>query len=237
MEDLSKYSLWLEKTFKEINVVITGDHLVLTSGKHSGAYINLRLLAGYTDILYGIGRIIALAIDEHENDLDCIDHDYRKRIVIVGPETLGRTFAEFTAIAGGFDKFAWCDMKKDFMTEKDSAEWNPKLNFAEMVNGAWCYIIDDLLTTSKSVKLVKQLIEETGGNVKGVVVVVRRDQEVTAETVGVPWLYPLLDVNATEFKAHEADSCPLCKDQVPMRLRPGHGHEWIKEHENYPVAD
>lgn len=228
-------SVWLEQQLNEFNAVITNSHLVLTSGKHSDGYINLRVLAGQVDVLYEVGEMIAAAIDGRENDIedDISDGDYGKNIVIVGPETLGRTLTEFTAFAGGFESFVWCNMKKD-EEGNDVAEWNPKLNFAEMVNGARCYIIDDLLTTAKSVKLAKQLVEETGGKVEGVIVVVRRSQEVTAEAAGVPWLYPLLDVSG--FNIHEADSCPLCEAKVPMKLRPGHGHEWIKDHLDYPTC-
>jgi orotate phosphoribosyltransferase len=229
----TKGAAWVEQQLNRFNAVITKSHLVLTSGKHSDGYINLRVLAGHTDVLREIGASIAEAITGRESELATTlsDIDIAKPVVIVGPETLGRTLAEFTAIAGSFGYFAWCDMKKD--VDGDFAEWNPKLDFPEIINGSICYIVDDLLTTAKSVKLVKQLIEETGGKVEGVVVVVRRDQEVTAEVAGVPWLYPLLDVSG--FNIYEADSCPLCAAKKPMKLRPGHGYEWIKDHEDYPV--
>lgn len=227
---------WLEQKLREFNAIITDSHLVLTSEKHSDSYINLRVLAGHVDELYKIGEMIAEAIDKRENDIVNIlsDGDYEKNIIIVGPETLGRTLAEFTAIAGGFDYFAWCDMKKD-AKDNDIAQWNPKLNFPELVCGKRCYIVDDLLTTAKSLKLTKQLIEETGCKVEGVVVVVRRSQNVTAEIAEVPWLYPLLDVSG--FNTYEADSCPLCNDKVPMRLRPGHGYEWIEKNPDYPTTE
>ncbi len=233
-----KDSTWLEQQLNEFNAVITNSHLVLTSGKHSDGYINLRVLAGHVDVLYEIGEMIAAAIDERENEIenDISDGDYEKNIVIVGPETLGRTLAEFTAVAGGFTSFAWCDMKKD-SEGNDIAEWNPKLNFAEMIDGARCYIVDDLLTTAKSVKLAKQLIEATGGKVEGVVVVVRRSQEVTAEAADVPWLYALLDVDGfNTWAANENEPCVLCQALVPMKLRPGHGHEWVKGHPDYPTT-
>ncbi len=230
-----KDQAWLKEQLQEFNAAITGSHLVLTSGKHSDGYINLRVLAGHVNVLNEIGKMIAAAIDGRENDIEntLSDGDYEKRVVLVGPETLGRTLAEFAAIAGDFENFTWCDMKKNPEGD-DFAEWNPKLNFAEIIDGARCYIIDDLLTTAKSVRLVKQLIEKTGGKVEGVVVVARRDQEVIAETVDVPWLCSLLDVDG--FNVYEAGSCPLCEVQVPMKLRPGHGHEWIEGRPDYPTC-
>lgn len=229
----------LKQLLDKFNAGFINSHFVLTSGRHSDGYINLRVLAGNADALFDISASMAEEICQHEYDIDiegCLTvEDQKKQVILVGPETLGRTLAEFITVSGASigDYFAWCDMKKD-AAGNDIAAWNPKLSFPEMINGARCYIVDDLLTTAKSVKLVKQLIEETGGKVEGVVVVVRRDQEITAETIGVPWLCSLLDVEG--FNTYEADSCPLCEALVPMRLRPGHGHEWIKTHEGYPTC-
>lgn len=231
-----QYKIWLEQQLKDYNAVITNSHLVLTSGKHSDSYINLRVLAGKTNVLYEIGGMISRAIKEREAEIkDSISDDRRNKIILVGPETLGRTLVEFTAIAGHFD-FVWCDMKKD-NDGNDFAGWNPKLNFPETVKRARCYIVDDLLTTAKSVKLTQRLIEKTGGKVEGVVVVARRSEKVTAEFIGVPWLYSLLDISCfNTWKADKEEPCPLCEADVPMKLRPGHGHEWINEHPGYPTC-
>lgn len=233
----SKEKTWLEGLLNRNNAVITKSHLVLTSGKHSDSYINLRVLAGNTYDLRDICDKIADTIKDHEEKVyDSLSFDEQdKKLVIVGPETLGRTLAEMTAIAGLFEFFAWCDMGKD-ADGNDVALWNPKLNFEDIINGARCYIVDDLLTTAKSVKLVKQLIEKTGGKVEGAVVVVRRSQDVTAETIdNISWLDQLLDVEG--FNTYEPIDCPMCEARVPMRLRPGHGHEWIKGREDYPVEE
>lgn len=228
----------IEQILEDNGAIITDSHLVLSSKKHSDAYVDMRVLAGNTNALLDIAEMISQAISErHETSENYLED---LRIVIVGPETLGRTFAEFTAmdiatnycIYDDVICFAWCEMKKD--GDKEWAEWNPKLNFAELVKGACCYIVDDLLTTAKSVKLVKQLIEESGGAVAGVVVAVRRDPAITAEVIGVPWLECLHEVN---LQTYEADTCPLCEAEVPMLLRPGHGHEWIKDHPDYPTKD
>lgn len=227
---------WLKQQLDKYGAVITNSHVVLTSKRHSDGYINLRVLEGHTNVLLKIGGMIASVIYDHERDinLDQPENDSERRIVIVGPETLGRTLATFTAFAGSFEHFAWCVMEK---TEygSDIANWNPKLNLQEIVKGSRCYIIDDLLTTAKSVKLTQQLIERTGGEVEGIVVVVRRDQNVTAEAAEAPWLHALLDVSGLEsWEATETEPCPKCKEKRPMRRFPGHGGPWLKEHPDYP---
>jgi orotate phosphoribosyltransferase len=236
---LEKNSVWLQSKLKAFDAVITNDHLVLTSGNHSDSYVNLRVLEGNVKVLSGIGKLIAAAIEDREKRIEDAEiepviptSDYVNNVVIVGPETMGRTLATFTAAVCDFDNYAWCQMKTEFITEESTALWSPKVDFARLINGARCYIVDDLLTTSKSINMVKKLIEETGGKVEGVVVAVKRSQDITAESIGVPWLYSLLEIDG--FASYNANSCPLCKAKVPMRARPGHGHEWLKTHQDYP---
>lgn len=228
---------WLVKQLEDRGAVITNSHLQLTSGdRHSDSYLNLRVLAGHNDILYLIGKALAEAIGKHETELVEILslEELEKDVVIVGPETLGRTFAEYIAIIGGVGHFAWCDMSKD-SRGNNIATWNPKLEMEKLIKDARCYCVDDLNTSGGSLLAVKKLIEESGGKFEGAITVVRRDQTVTAETLGIPWLYQLMDVIG--FNTYDAASCPLCAKRVPMRLRPGHGHEFIKNNPDYPVEE
>lgn len=89
------------------------------------------------------------------------------------------------------------------------------------------------MTTSKTVNQVTELINKSGGTVGGAMVVVSRDPNINAETLEIPWFHALL--KTAEFHVYDPEDCPLCKNRVPMRLRPGHGYEWVKDHPNYPV--
>jgi orotate phosphoribosyltransferase len=96
-------------------------------------------------------------------------------------------------------------------------------------------IVDDLLTTGSSIRQVVRLIEEYGGIVVGAAVVVRRSPNVIAEDCNVPELGVLAEA-PPGFAAYDPEDCPLCASKVPVVLRPGHGHEWIKEHPGYPTV-
>lgn len=93
-------------------------------------------------------------------------------------------------------------------------------------------IIDDLLTTGSSVTPVIKLVHDSGAEVLGVAVVVRRNPEVTAESLGVPHLWLLKDVDVGE--TYMPEDCPMCKQGIPLRLRPGHGWKFAKEHPTDP---
>jgi orotate phosphoribosyltransferase len=146
---------------------------------------------------------------------------------LIGPETLGRTLAGFAADRMRLPHI-WCDMAGT------TATFSPKLNFADLVAGHSFAIIDDLLTTGSSIRKVVDLITEHGGSASCALVVVRSNPDVLAETCHVPRLAALADV--ANFSIYDPETCPLCAARVPVVLRPGHGHEWIKSNPDYPVA-
>ena len=212
------------------DAVFINKHLVLTSGKHSDGYINLRKLAGKSRNLTAIGYNLCDLIHEQTKDTDYVKNSF----ILVGPETMGRSFAHETARALNEDEqitdYVWCEANAD----KTAMQWNSKMEFAGIVAGQHCIIVDDVLTTAKTLKQTVDLIRATGGIVEGAVVVVRRDPNVTAEIVGIPWISALCEV---DLQSYEPDSCPLCQKKIPMMLHPGHGHEWIKDHPGYPTVN
>jgi orotate phosphoribosyltransferase len=115
----------------------------------------------------------------------------------------------------------------------DEAEFIAKLNFGRLIPGKKIVIVDDLLAAGSSISKVVKAVEKLDGQILGAAVVVRRSRNVTAETCKVPKLITLAEVDGSQSSPED---CELCAKRVPMTLRPGHGHEWIKEHPDYPVA-
>lgn len=222
----------IEAILSQNGAIISKSHLVLTSGKHSDGYINLRKLAGETESMVNISGYISEAVTAQ---IEATDYTENETIVIVGPETMGRCFAQEVAFNLNCElesldvRYVWCEPNAD----KTAMRWNSKLEFPDIVSGQHCIIVDDVLTTAKTLKQTVDLIKSTGGIVDGVVVIVRRDLNIIAETVDVPWLIALYEVN---LQSYESNNCPLCQRKVPMMLHPGHGHEWIKDHPGYPTT-
>lgn len=200
--------------------IITDGHVVLTSGKHSAGYINLRKLAGRRDAMADVGEIISQNIHKHTNAGS-------KDILLVGPETMGRNLAQEVAHINGND-YVWCEPNSD----KTAMQWNQKLDFEEVIKGRRCIILDDVLTTAQSLLQTINLIRSSGGEVKGAVVIIRRNVEISAGVLGIPWLESLQDIG---IPAYNAEKCPLCAEKKPIWLHPGHGYEWIKDHPDYPT--
>lgn len=203
--------------------VLTGGHFIYTSGLHGTAYINMRAIAHQADWLAMVGSKMAARIAPYNVDL------------VLGPETLGRTLAQFAArgLAGG--QGIWCDITEN--GGHKLANFSPKLRFDRLVLDKRVAITDDLLTTGNSIRLVSDLVIVSGGMPVVAVAVVRRTPDVTAKDCDVSALEVLVDLPG--FNAFTPDECAThgpCSKRVPVVLRPGHGHEWIKDHPGYPTA-
>jgi orotate phosphoribosyltransferase len=211
----------------EEGAVLTGSHFIYTSSMHGTAYVNMRTVAHQARWLQNIGSELAWRIGSLWGVTD-VD-------VIIGPETLGRTLAGYTAEREKSWSAIWCDIVE--MDGVKRAVFSPKLNFGRLVKGKRVVLVDDLLTTGGSLKLGADLVSENGGELLGAVVVVRRTPDVTAEKCGVPYLSVLADIPG--FVTFTPEDCAVigpCSRNTPVVLRPGHGHKWIKDHPGYPVA-
>ncbi|HET7320214.1 MAG TPA: phosphoribosyltransferase family protein [Candidatus Saccharimonadales bacterium] len=198
----------------EAEAVLTGRHFVYTSGERGGnhgpAYINMRAISHKSSFLDGAGMALANQLEDLEFDM------------LIGPETLGRSLAGFAASWVNVDAI-WCDIV-ELEDKTKVAKFNPKLDFGRLVKGKRFVIIDDLLTTGGSIKLVADLITQHGGIVVAAVVVVRRSSDVGAEQCGVPILKVVAEVEG--FEVLTRDQCEAtgpCSQGTKVVRRPGHG--------------
>ena len=207
---------------RDEEAVITDSHLVLTSGLHSTAYINLRQVAHLAAFMAQMGALLGDRLSRYSPDL------------IIGPETLGRNLAISAAVRLGVLAI-WCDIVMEDGQKK--AVFDPKLNFGRLVPGKRVVLVDDLLFTGSSLRQASELAVEFAGRVVAAGVVVQRSLDVSAADCGAPKLEALAQVEGFQtFTPEECATHGPCFEWRPMLLRPGHGHEWIKSHPDYPVA-
>ena len=208
------------------NAVLTGRHFVFTSGDHGTAYINLRAVAHKSSEMAQIGYAIGEMFSTGGYKLD----------LVIGPETLGRTLVPHAAGSTTTGEAIWCNIEGE--GDNKRALFPPKLpEFPKRVyGGKRVGIVDDLLTTGGSIRAVAKLVRQYGGDPVVAGVAVRRTPDVVAYDCGVDNLEVLAEVEGfkTFTEADCAKSGP-CAAEVPMVLRPGHGHKWIEHHAGYPT--
>ncbi len=206
-----------------LGAVIRGSHLVLTSGNHSTGYVDMRQIAHDPAFLLDLGASLGLQLARYKPDM------------VIGPETLGRSLAMGAAQTCGNGYAIWCDMIKG---SPDRAVFSSKLPFEQMVEGKKLAVVDDLLSTGHSIRQVANLVGIWRGTVVAAGAVINRTPGLTAIDCGVQHLETLITLDGFQILSPEdCASHGPCSQGVPMRLRPGHGYDWIIGNSGYPVAE
>ena len=183
----------VERIFRDAGVLKEG-HFVLTSGLHSGLYWEKFRILQYPEYT---GRLCAL-IAEHFSD--------RNPSVVVGPTTGGIILSYETArhlrIRGVF-------------AEKDGDRRVLRRDFA-ISPGERVVVVDDILTTGKSVFETVEAVRVLGGDIVGIGVLVDRSEE------DIDFGAELFSCLKAPTETYPPSECPLCAAGV-LLTRPGGG--------------
>jgi len=173
---------------KKTDSVLEG-HFKLSSGLHSNRYFQCAKLLQYPDIVEKVATELAKLFTEE------ID-------TVVGPALGGIIIAYEVARALG---------KKSIFVERKDGIFCLRRGF-ELSKGEKVLIIEDVITTAKSIKEAVEVVEKLGGNVIGYGCIVDRSQGKTGLNIK-----SLIRMQVEEF---EPDKCPLCKQNIPV-TKPG----------------
>jgi orotate phosphoribosyltransferase len=196
---------------KKTKAILADSHFVGTSGRHFPVYLNKDALYPHTVETSRMGELFA----NKNQDLN-ID-------VVVGPALGGIILSTWAA-------YHLSKLKNKQIlgvyTEK-TPEGGQVLTrgYDKLVKGKNVLVVEDLTTTGGSVKKVVASINQAGGRVAAVCVMVNRDSKlVTSESVGAPFR----SLAVLEVPSYDAAACPLCKANVPINTDVGHGRKFLQ---------
>jgi orotate phosphoribosyltransferase len=183
--------------FNETGAYLRG-HFRLTSGLHSGEYLQCAKLLAFPDYAEQLGRELA-------QTLRSLTSGSTIELVVspaIGGIIIGHEVARALAA-------------RSLFTERD-----PSIN--EMVlrrgfsirPGETAVVVEDVVTTGGSTKEVIRVVEELGGKVLAVGSII--DRSAGRVNVGVPRV-ALQELDAI---AYDPADCPLCKNGEPL-VKPG----------------
>jgi orotate phosphoribosyltransferase len=187
-----------EEIFKESGAILEG-HFLLTSGLHSPVYwekFHVLQHPRYTEQLCGfISRHYA------KSDIE----------IVAGPTTGGIILAHEVG--------RQLDVRSLF-AEKEGDKRSFKRGFG-VKPGERVLVVDDILTTGKSLREVLDLVREQDGVVAGIGVLVDRSEQ--EHDFGAP-LFSCLRSKTITYKP---ENCPLCASGIPL-IKPGSSIQPLK---------
>lgn len=186
----------------EARAIITGSHIVYTSGKHGSAYVNKDAVYPNTARVAELCRHLADAARPHRPEVVC------------GPAMGGIILAQWTGHHLGLPAI---------YAEKADGGMALRRGYDRLAAGKRVLVVEDILNTGGSIREAITAVRAAGGEVVATAALVNRGG-VTAADVGAPALVALLNV---ALDAWDPDACPLCRDGVPINTDVGKGREFL----------
>ena len=168
--------------FRSTDALLDG-HFVLTSGRHSSSYFQCAKVLQHPEYLTAFSIIIADQFESQEPD------------VVISPAIGGVVLGTEVGTQLG------C---RTIFAERKESKMVIRRGF-EIKHGEKVLVVEDVITTGASVKEVMDLVEDSGGNILGVGVLVDRSNG-------------LVNLHNNQYSIVELDAVSYAEDEIPSEL-------------------
>ncbi len=177
--------------FDKYGALLKG-HFRLSSGLHSGNYLQCALILQHPDVAEKLSQALAKKFTGEKID------------VVIGPALGGITLAYEVARAIGV---------RGLFTERQEAKMVLRRGFS-IKAGEEVLVVEDVVTTGGSTKEVCEVVKSMGGVVVGVGSIVDRSDKV------IDFGAPFKALAKVKVETFEENICPFCKSGIPV-AKPG----------------
>lgn len=181
------------KVFKKLGAVQKG-HFILTSGNHSDTYVQCARILENPKVTAKLAKV--LVEPWHDAGID----------IVVGP-ALGGIILSY--------ELARPLKARAMYLERVDNKMTLRRGFAIPANSK-VIVAEDVITTGGSVQEVVEVIKQNGSQVLGIISLVDRRPEKSAEIFGIKY-NSVIQVNPPIY---QPEACPLCKKGIPTE-KPG----------------
>jgi len=173
---------------------IANTHVEMTGLDHSDTYLNKDLL------LINPVSLEAIADSVNQHMIGGIE-------VVCGPPLGGILLAEAVVLSS-------LEHKKHLklaLTEKHDGKIRLKRGQAKLIDGKGVLVVDDVLKTGRTLSQTVEIIENAGGNVRQIVVLINWRGENLALSSKPTELLP-------RPKLFSKTNCPMCREKCPIEI-------------------
>lgn len=208
--DEQRLSIYLEKLLEEYGIIIRNDHFVYASGKHGDAYVNKDAIYLHPELINQIVTIMSLMSRNLNLQFS----------VVAGPALggipLAHNFAQkWLSLFGE-------SLKIVILEKEEEDQYVLKRGYDQIVKNQNILLVEDILTTGKSVGLCIDTLRRYQANVVQIVNIWQRGAEIEARGVQIT---PLMKKVLPMF---DAATCPLCQQGIPINIKLGKGALFLK---------
>ena len=182
----------LLKIFKKENAYLTG-HFLLSSGLHSPNYVQCALVLQKPWVAEKLCKELAKTLKKHRFD------------AVIGP-ALGGVLVSY--------EMGRALKVRSLFAERVDGSFMLRRGFSLRRNER-VLVVEDVVTTGKSIYEVIDLVEQKGARVEAVASLVDRSDGVA---IFAQDFYSLLKIN---IKTYRPEVCPLCRERKVPLLKPG----------------
>lgn len=187
---------------KNAGAILTNDHFVGTSGAHFDTYINKDFLYPHTGETSRIGELFAEKYKDQNIE------------VVVGPAMGGVILSQWTA--HHLSKITGKEVLGIYTEKSEGVGQIFTRGYDQFVKGKRVLVVEDIITTGGSIEKTMQVVKDAGGDLVAACAMVKKTKDLDFESLAELFV-----------ETHEAEKCPLCKNNVPINTEIGHGKKFL----------
>jgi len=184
--------------FQKSGALLSG-HFRLSSGLHSGKYLQCALVLQYPDLAEKLCNQLASRLELRGSKIDAV----------ISPAIGGIIVGQEVA------KVLGC---RAIFCEREDGKMKLRRGF-EIRKEERVVVVEDVITTGGSVKEIVEIVQGMGGKVEGIGVIVDRSKPSLSDEL-VTLNLPLNSLLRIDIETYSPEECPICKKGIPLQ-KPG----------------
>ncbi len=190
--------------------LLSGDHFVYVSGDHGSGWVDKDVI--FIDLQHTrrLGQLLAEAVADAGAEVLC------------GPAIGGLIVAQWTAFELGLPA-VFAEHEVIHSQAELRGRFGLHRGYDRLVSGKRVLVVDDIINTGQSARQTVEAVRACGGKVTTVAALVHRGN-VDAAGLGVERYTYLVE---HDIPGWPGDTCPLCKQGVPVNTRYAHGQDYL----------